>query len=129
MELVLIIKSSLVYVFSVLGNPLELAFLLGSVEENSLKLVAFSFLEGLPMKFIVLEASLIEEWIGMVFPIVGIGLVVSELSLVEWTIWKNIGSFSAGFSIVELSQENSSIAFVHFSIADGPSTLSGKSAT
>ena len=129
MELVLVVKSSLVDVLTILCSPLELAFLLGSMEENSLELVTLSFLEGLPMKFIVLEASLVDELIGMVFSIVGIGLVVSELSLVEGTIWKNIGSFSAGFSIVELSQENSSIAFVHFSVANGPSALSGKRTT
>ena len=129
MELVLVVKSSLVDVLTILCSPLELAFLLGSMEENSLELVALSFLEGLPMKFIVLETSFVDELIGVVSSIFGVGLVVSELSLVEGPIGEDISSFPTGFSIVEFPQENSSIAFVHFSVANGPSALSGKRTT
>ena len=125
----MVVKSSLVYVFTIFCSPLELAFLLGPMEENSLELVALSFLEGLPMKFIVLETAFVDELFGVESSIIGVGLVVSELSLVEGPVGEDISSFATGFSVIEFPQEKSSIAFVHFSVADGPSALSGKRTT
>ena len=83
------------------------------MKKISFKSVILSSFKSFPVKFIILETSLVGDFIRLKPSIFSAGFILFELSLVEGTVGEDIGSFSTSSSIIKLPQEESSILSEH----------------
>ena len=113
MELVLIVKRSIIYILSILSIPHQLTFFPRPMKKISFKSVVLSSFKSFPVKFVILETSLVGELIRLESSIFTTGFILLELSLIKGTVGEDIGSFSTCSSIIKLPQEESSIFSEH----------------
>ena len=113
MQFILLIEFSSIDVSFIF--PLQNSISSRSIMEISIEIIILSYLQALTFKVIVFETSSIFEILRVKMAIVCFSRVVHKISLIIGAICKNVSSFSMSFSILEKSNIERSIYFVHFS--------------
>ena len=117
MELVIFIEKPFVNVSIIMVHPSQGSYGSFSFFISTLKTIVFSFFCSLPIKGIIFKTSFIIHLIRLIVSDSTISTIIPKLSLIKRPIVKDVDPFSFGFAILEVSNVNTSIRFIHFSKA------------
>ena len=113
MELVMIIKLSVIAVTVPIILPLKYSFGSWTIMEMALERVGSGLLHSLTLKNIVWKSSAIMQIFWPILSVFAMCFVVMESPIVIWAICENVGTDTLGSAIIEVAYVVGFIFFEH----------------